>query len=191
MKLKINELKPNQDNPRAIKDFKFKKLVQSIKEFPEMLELRPIVVDEDMTILGGNMRYRACIEAGVKEIPVKVAKNLSEDQKKEFIVKDNLSFGEWDWDMLGNSFDFEMLDDWALELPSSMFKEDIDYSILDDEDFEKELDGMEGSVRRALQIPFESDNYEEAKELYKFWVDSGAYVGGMIMEFLKSEKEKI
>jgi len=191
MKLKINELKPNQDNPRVIKDFKFKKLVQSIKEFPEMLELRPIVVDEDMTILGGNMRYRACIEAGVKEIPVKVAKNLSEDQKKEFIVKDNLSFGEWDWDMLGNSFDFEMLDDWALELPSSMFKEDIDYSILDDEDFEKELDGMEGSVRRALQIPFESDNYEEAKELYKFWVDSGAYVGGMIMEFLKSEKEKI
>jgi len=191
MKLKINELKPNQDNPRVIKDFKFKKLVQSIKEFPEMLELRPIVVDEDMTILGGNMRYRACIEAGVREIPVKVAKNLSEDQKKEFIVKDNLSFGEWDWDMLGNSFDFEMLDDWALELPSSMFKEDIDYSILDDEDFEKELDGMEGSVRRALQIPFESDNYEEAKELYKFWVDSGAYVGGMIMEFLKSEKEKI
>lgn len=191
MKLKINELKPNQDNPRIIKDFKFKKLVQSIKEFPEMLELRPIVVDEDMTILGGNMRYRACIEAGVKEIPVKVAKGLSEDQKKEFIVKDNLSFGEWDWDMLGNSFDFEMLDDWALELPSSMFKEDIDYSILDEEDFEDELDGMEGSVRRALQIPFEAEDYDEAKELYSFWTERKAYVGGMIKEYLKTEKDKL
>jgi hypothetical protein len=191
MKLKINDLKPNQDNPRIIKDIKFKKLVRSIKDFPEMLELRPIVVDEDMTILGGNMRYRACIEAGIKQIPVKVAKGLTDSQKKEFIVKDNLSFGEWDWDILGNEFNFELLDDWALDLPSAMFKEDIDYSILDEEDFEEELDGMEGSVRRALQIPFEADNYEEAKELYKFWVDSGAYVGGMIMEFLKSEKEKI
>lgn len=191
MKLKINELKPNQDNPRIIKDFKFKKLVQSIKDFPEMLELRPIVVDEDMTILGGNMRYRACIEAGVKEIPVKVAKGLTEDQKKEFIVKDNLSFGDWDWDMLGNSFDFEMLDDWALELPSGMFKEDIDYSILDEEDFEDELDGMENSVRRALQIPFEAEDYDEAKELYRFWTERKAYVGGMIKEYLKTEKDKL
>ena len=116
MKLKINELKPNHDNPRIIKDFKFKKLVQSIKDFPEMLELRPIVVDENMTILGGNMRYRASIEAGLKEVYVKIAKGLSENQKKEFIVKDNVGFGEWDWDILANEWDSIKLEDWGLEL---------------------------------------------------------------------------
>ena len=95
MKLKINKLRPNTENPRIIKDNKFKKLVESIKEFPQMLDLRPIVIDENFTILGGNMRYRACMEAGLKEVPVKIAEGLSDEQKKEFVVKDNLSFGEW------------------------------------------------------------------------------------------------
>ena len=92
MRLKINKLKSNESNPRLIKDNKFKQLVQSIKDFPEMLELRPIVIDEDNIILGGNMRYRACIEAGLTEVPVKIAEGLSEEQKKEFIVKDNVGF---------------------------------------------------------------------------------------------------
>ena len=155
-----------------------------------MLQLRPIVVDEDMVILGGNMRYKACIEAGLKEIPIIVADELSEDEKKAFVIKDNVSYGEWDWDILGNEYEFESLDDWGMDLPSDMFREDVDYSILDDEDFEDELDSMEGDVRRALQIPFEAEHYEEAKELYKFWVDSGAYVGGMILEYLKEERKK-
>tara|TARA_R110002153_G_scaffold84856_2_gene212030 strand:+ start:228 stop:569 length:342 start_codon:yes stop_codon:yes gene_type:complete len=103
MKLEINKLKPNQNNPRVIKDDKFKKLVKSIKEFPEMLELRPIVVDKDMTILGGNMRHKACIEAGLKEVYVKIAKGLTEEQKQEFIVKDNVGFGEWEWDILAKN----------------------------------------------------------------------------------------
>ena len=105
MKLKINQLKPNGSNPRIIKEAKFKKLVKSIKEFPEMLDLRPIILDEDNVILGGNMRYKACIEAGLREVPVKIAKGLTEEQKKEFIVKDNVGFGEWDWDVLGNEWD--------------------------------------------------------------------------------------
>ena len=92
-KVKINEIKSNELNPRWIKDSKFEKLVKSIKEFPEMLELRPIVVDENMTILGGNMRYKACVEAGLKEIPIIIANKLSETQKKEFIIKDNIGFG--------------------------------------------------------------------------------------------------
>ena len=100
MKLEINKLKPNQNNPRVIKDDKFKKLVKSIKEFPEMLELRPIVVDEDMTILGGNMRHKACIEAGLKE----------------FIVKDNVGFGEWEWDILANQWDSVQLTEWGLDV---------------------------------------------------------------------------
>ena len=115
MKLEINKLKPNKDNPRIIKDDKFKKLVKSIKEFPEMLELRPIVVDEDMTILGGNMRHKACIEAGLKEVYIKVAKGLTEEQKQEFIVKDNVGFGEWDWSILANEWNSVKLDDWGLD----------------------------------------------------------------------------
>jgi hypothetical protein len=117
MKLEINKLKPNKDNPRIIKDYKFKKLVKSIKEFPEMMELRPIIVDEDMTILGGNMRYKASIEAGLKEVPVKIAKGLTEEKKQEFIVKDNVGFGEWEWDILANEWDSKNLDKWGLDIP--------------------------------------------------------------------------
>ena len=116
MKLEINKLNPNVSNPRIIKDDKFKKLVKSIKEFPEMLELRPIVVDEDMTILGGNMRHKACIEAGLKEVYVKVAKGLTEEQKQEFIVKDNVGFGEWEWDILANEWDSVQLNEWGLDV---------------------------------------------------------------------------
>ena len=116
MKLEISKLKPNKDNPRIIKDNKFKKLVQSIKDFPQMLELRPIVVDEDMTILGGNMRYKASVEAGLKEVYIKIAKGLTEDQKKEFIIKDNVGFGEWEWDILANEWDSVKLNEWGLDV---------------------------------------------------------------------------
>ena len=112
MKLAINQIQSNIDNPRIIKSDKFKKLVNSIKEFPEMLELRPIVIDENNIILGGNMRYKACIEAGLNEVPVKIAKNLSEKQKQEFIVKDNINFGEWDWDILSNDWNSVQLTVW-------------------------------------------------------------------------------
>ena len=130
MRLKINELKPNESNPRIIKEAKFKKLVKSIKEFPEMLELRPVVVDENMTILGGNMRYKACVEAGIKEVPVKIAKGLTEEQKQEFIVKDNVGFGEWDWDSLGNEWDNVKLGEWGMDVWQP--QEAVDYSVLDD-----------------------------------------------------------
>ena len=120
----ITQIKPNPNNPRIIKDNKFKLLVKSIQEFPEMLELRPIVIDENNVVLGGNMRLKACIEAGLKEVPVKIA-SLSEQQKKEFIVKDNVGFGEWDWDALGNSYDFEQLEDWGLDIPDLNIEDTI------------------------------------------------------------------
>jgi len=101
-KVKISEIKPNPNNPRLIKDDKFAKLVKSVKEFPEMLTIRPIVVNSDMIILGGNMRFKACKEAGLKEIPVIIAEGLTEQQQKEFLIKDNVAGGEWDWDMLAN-----------------------------------------------------------------------------------------
>ena len=116
-KVKINSIKTNPKNPRLIKDDKFKKLVNSIKEFPQMLELRPIVVDENNIILGGNMRHKACIEAGLKEVYIVQAKDLTEEQKDEFIVKDNVGFGEWDWDILANEWDTDKLQDWGLSLP--------------------------------------------------------------------------
>jgi hypothetical protein len=110
----ISKVKPNQDNPRIIKDYKFKKLVQSIKDFPQMLELRPIVVNEDNIVLGGNMRLKACQEAGLKEVHIIQAKDLTPEQQREFIIKDNVGFGEWDWDVLANEWDSVQLDDWGM-----------------------------------------------------------------------------
>jgi DNA modification methylase len=113
----IGTIIPNPSNPRIIKDDKFKKLVKSIQEFPQMLELRPIVVDGNMVVLGGNMRLKACIAAGLKEVPIIIADQLTDAQKAEFIIKDNVGFGEWDWDLLANQWDVEALEDWGLELP--------------------------------------------------------------------------
>lgn len=117
-KVKISEVKMNKNNPRVIKGDKFKKLVKSIKEFPEMLEVRPIVVDEDGIVLGGNMRLKACKEAGLDEIYIIRFENLPEDRKKEFIVKDNVGYGEWDWEIL-NEDDMWNIDDleaWGLDV---------------------------------------------------------------------------
>jgi DNA modification methylase len=124
-KVKISEVKTNPKNPRLIKDDKFKKLVKSIQEFPQMLELRPIVVDENNIVLGGNMRLKACKEAGLKEVYIVKAENLTELQKDEFIVKDNVGFGEWDWDMLANEWDTEKLDEWGLDLPVDLSVQEV------------------------------------------------------------------
>jgi len=115
-KVKINTLIKNTDNPRYIKEDKFNKLVKSIKEFPEMLEKRPIIVDENMIVLGGNMRLRACKDAGLKDVWIDQVTDWTEKQKKEFIIKDNVGFGEWDWDILGNNYTFEELADWGLDI---------------------------------------------------------------------------
>ena len=116
--VKISEIKINPNNPRLIKDDKFKKLVQSIKDFPEMLDIRPIVVNKDMIILGGNMRLKACKEAGLKVVPIIIADNLTEEQQREFLIKDNVSGGEWDWNLLANEWDSEELNAWGLDVPN-------------------------------------------------------------------------
>lgn len=113
---KVSDIKLNPNNPRTIKDDKFKNLVESINSFPEMLDIRPIVVNKDMVILWGNMRYKACKEAWLKEIPVIIADNLTEEQEREFLIKDNVSGGEWDWDILANEWDAEELQEWWLDI---------------------------------------------------------------------------
>jgi hypothetical protein len=188
-KTKLTEVKLNPNNPRLIKDSNFKKLVQSIKDFPEMLDIRPIVVNSDMVILGGNMRFKACKEAGLKEVPIIIADSLTEEQQREFLIKDNVSGGEWDWDLLANEWDSEQLNDWGLEVWEAPV--DVDYSLLDEEDVSGQLEDMTNGVKKAIQIEFEAEHYEDAYALVKFWREREAYVGGMIMEYLKAEKEKL
>jgi ParB-like chromosome segregation protein Spo0J len=115
--MKITEIKPNPNNPRIIKDNKFKQLVKSIQDFPQMLELRPIVIDENNIVLGGNMRLKACQEAGLIDVPVVLAKDLTEEQKKEFIVKDNVGYGEWDWSDIANNWEIDLINEWGLDIP--------------------------------------------------------------------------
>lgn len=159
IKVKISEIKLNPNNPRLIKDDKFKKLVKSIKDFPEMLNIRPIVVNKDMIILGGNMRYKACKEAGLKEIPV-IVTDLSEQQQKEFLIKDNTNGGEWDWNMIANEWDADQLIDWGLDIP--IFKEDD--SII-------EPSGYDDKPAWFLNIEFE--NEDNCKEWYDKLINEG------------------
>ena len=135
--IKLSQIKRNPNNPRILKDDKFKKLVKSIKDFPQMLDIRPIVVNDDMIVLGGNMRLKACKEAGLKEVPVIKVKDLTEEQQREFIVKDNVGFGEWDWELLANEWDYQQLEDWGLDLEFDKVEEDNEG--LTDEDDVPEL----------------------------------------------------
>ena len=137
MIVKITEVKPNPNNPRLVKDEKFAKLVQSIKDFPQMLELRPIVVNDDMIVLGGNMRLKACKEAGLKEVPIIKASDLTEEQQREFIIKDNLGYGEWDWEMIANEWDAEQLNEWGMDVPS--FKPTEVEAVEDDYEIPEEI----------------------------------------------------
>ena len=118
----IAEIKPNPKNPRIIKDDKFAKLVKSIRDFPQMLEKRPLIcftdTDKKLVVLGGNMRLKAANEVGLTELPVILADDWTEEQKAEFLIKDNVGFGEWDWDELANDWDAEQLTDWGLDIPN-------------------------------------------------------------------------
>jgi DNA modification methylase len=141
--VKISEVRLNPNNPRQIKDDKFKNLVSSIKDFPEMLDIRPIVVNSDMVILGGNMRFRACKEAGLKQVPVIIAHNLTEDQQREFLIKDNVSGGEWDWDLLANEWDVEQLEEWGLDIPVDFKAEELE---AEEDDFAVPEGGIETDI---------------------------------------------
>ena len=150
MKLvKITEVKTNAKNPRTIKDEKFRKLVKSIQEFPDMLNKRPLIVFTDVdgkyVVLGGNMRLKACKEIGLKEIPVILADEWTEEQKAEFLIKDNVGFGEWDWDILADEWDANNLEDWGLDLP-------VDLSVKELEAEEDNFDVPEGGIETDIVL---------------------------------------
>ena len=176
--VKIKDVKGNDKNPRYIRDENFRKLVRSIEEFPQMMDIRPIVVNEEMVALGGNMRLRACKEAGMKEVPVIMVEGLSEKAQREFIIKDNVGYGEWVWEMLANEWDVDELEEWGLDVWAGQK--------------EKEGEEEEKYIRdKRVAIDIREEDYKEALGLVAFWKGRGRYVGGMVMDFLKKEKDNI
>jgi len=182
-KVKISKVIPNENNPRFIKDYKFKKLVKSIQDFPEMLKLRPIVVNKDMVVLGGNMRLKACKEAGLKEVYILKADELTEQQQREFIVKDNVGFGEWDWDILANEWDNQQLKEWGMDVWQP--EEEVDYSALEDLDLDETIEDKEAGVKRAIMIEFDPKHYDQANELITQARKEGKNVGLIVLNAFK------
>jgi len=166
-KVKINKIKLNSKNPRIIKDDKFKKLVKSIQDFPEMLEVRPIVVDDNFEVLGGNMRLKACKEAGLDEVHIIKFDNLSEEKKKEFLIKDNVGYGEWDWEILNSDWNVDNLVEWGLDIPSYA-EGDFDLGDFFDENANRSNDGVK---MKKVIAEYNDDDYErvsaELKKLDK------------------------
>jgi ParB-like chromosome segregation protein Spo0J len=153
--VKLYKIKGNPHNPRIIKNDKFKKLVTSIKEFPQMLKLRPIVVDENMMVLGGNMRLKASKDAGLKEVWIDIAEGLTSEQKDEFVVKDNVNFGEWEWDMLANEWDSVQLAEWGLDVWQN-----------EDDKFETDVKDISDNIGEEFRVEIELKSENEQQELY-------------------------
>jgi len=162
--INIKEIKPNPNNPRVLKDDKFKKLVQSLKDFPEMANVRPIVVNTEMIVLGGNMKLRAMQEAGWKKAPVQIV-NWSIEKQNEFIIKDNVGFGEWDWDVLANEWNESELTEWGLNIPNWDAGLDVNNMTENDIDIEEEFDPI-GVSKGLHRIIFIFDNEDEAIKWY-------------------------
>ena len=160
--MKLKEIKPNPNNPRVLRDDKFQKLKQSITEFPKMLSLRPMVIDENNVVLGGNMRLRALQELGFTDVEdawVKRSSDLTEEEKKRFIITDNVSFGEWDWDTLANDWEVVDLEAWGLNIPQFDERGEIDYS---DKNQEIDVEDLEGLM--TINLKYTEEDYWKVKE---------------------------
>ena len=204
MKLvKISKVKANENNPRLIKDSKFKKLVNSITQSPTFMEINPLKVDENMRILGGNMRYKACLELKMKEVQIKIftkehaeINNIArkkngikeatyEEQCKEFIIKDNVGYGEHDWDILANIYDNKELKEWGLDVWQP--EEEVDYSILEDFDLDETIEDKEAGVKRAIMIEFEAQDYDQANELITQARKDGKDIGLIVLNAFRDD----
>ena len=157
----IDTVKLNEDNPRILKDDKFKKLVTSIKNFPKMLQLRPIVVNADMVVLGGNMRLQACKKAGLKEVTILKAEHLTEEEQKEFIIKDNVGFGEWDWDVIANEWNTDQMEEWGLDIP------------IFDLDQETNQQDLSDSIEEEFKVEIQATSEREQEKIYNELTERG------------------
>jgi len=187
----IKQVKTNPKNPRVIKDDKFKKLVKSIQEFPDMLNKRPLVcftdTDGKYVVLGGNMRLKACNELKLTEIPIILADEWTEEQKDEFLIKDNVGFGEWDWDDLANEWDAEKLDEWGLDVPEN---EKID-KLKEDEtlEFEQSVQLVPPKEYIIIMAEPNSEEWEDVKEVLKLkMVRRGGYKEGSAFDAIGLER---
>jgi len=188
---KITELIEADYNPRRLTETQYKQLKDSLSTFGIV---DPILVnineERKNIIIGGHQRTKVWSDLGNDTIPC-VELNLTLEEEKELNVRLNKNTGEFDFDMLANHFDEDDLVDWGFNAFQFDTEEDVDYSILDDEDIEDELDEMNSGVKKAIQIEFDLEHYQEAQELVKYWRGQGAYIGSMIIEKLKEEKEKL
>ena len=164
-KIEISKLKLNPNNPRTINKSKFERLKKSITEFPKMLELRPIVVDEGFIVLGGNMRLQALKELGIKETFYIQKEDLTPKEKKQFVIKDNASFGDWDWDALANEWETKELKDWGIDVWQP--EKEIDYSILDEVNLDDEIQTMYEQTKKSIILEYPTDSFDEIKKLYE------------------------
>lgn len=180
IKVFTSELNNSEYNPRVIDTFKYESLKKSITDMPDMLYIRPIIIDENFNILAGNMRFRACIDLGIDRVWVKQISNLSEYQKRELMVKDNISYGDWDEQLLGEHFDTSLVNDW-------LGKEIIDYSALLYDDVSDDVSSLEGNVKKAIHIKINGD-FGKAQELEKRFKERKIYIGGLLIDKLKEVK---
>lgn len=155
--MKLKDIKPNPNNPRVLRDEKFQKLKQSIQEFPKMLSLRPIVIDENNVVLGGNMRLRALQDLGFTDLDdscVKYANDLTEEEKQRFIIADNVAFGEWDWDTLANDWDVVDLEAWGLDIPQF------------DEGNDEDLEDLSDKIKSMFKIEVICKDEQDQEKTY-------------------------
>jgi hypothetical protein len=155
-KVSVSQIQGNTSNPRYIKEKEFKELVASVRNFPKMMEARPIIVDEDGIILGGNMRYKAALELGYTDVYIVRITDATEEQKREFIIKDNVSKGEWDWDMLANEWDSADLSEWGLIVPKF---ESVEYG-----DKNEEIDVSEFADTMEIKLKYTEEEYHLVRE---------------------------
>lgn len=189
-KVNIAEVKLNEDNPRTITGEKFEKLKKSIVDFPEMLELRPIVVDEDMVALGGNMRLKACIDIGLTDVYICKWEGLTEEQKKEFIVKDNINYGVWDWDILGNEYNPEELKSYGLNVWQPDEFEEDEYDWEDEGNEEGDVKPSNSTPKPTVfVVEFDANDYPAAIELSKEITSKGGDISDILVKLLKDNYE--
>lgn len=191
----LKDIKPNPLNPRFIRDKKFEDLKQSIKDLPEMLQLREIIVDEDLFVLGGNMRLKALTELKFKTLDIVMWKGLTEEEKKEFIIKDNANYGNWDWDVLANSFDETDLKKFGMNVwqPQEEYDEEQepDYGFEEPEEFKGDTPPDPYSKKSVIVVEFNIMDYPVAHDLIKTLTDKGADIGALLIEKLKTEDENL